>query len=564
MNSHSSPDTDVAIVGAGPVGMALACALLRHGLRVRIFDKSPTTKAYSRAPVFWPRAQEALDLLGLLPLWHGHTTALRRMNVNVHGRPAGVVDLDQCESAHRVPMMVGQDVTEQILEQQLVELGCPVSRATEALDVVLRSNGVAVTVRHSDGAIESFDADWLIGCDGTQSLVREKAGIDWVGRRLEGLMVSVADTQARWTLPQTGDDAYVALTEHGYLLAIPLPHQWRVIVATPDAADGDRQTTTTLPQVAKLAADAIGGPVEFNDARWVAVVRYGNHLATEFRRGRALLAGDAAHSIAPLSGQGMNIGIQDALDLAWKLAYVHKGWAAEELLDSYTGDRRPVAERLEQSTNRFFRRVLKPGNWQRRVARVIAPIGLGSTKVRKKIAGFYTGTDICYRDSPLSDSHRGHRPRPGEHARDGELVRWPSLERMRLFDALRGGHWTVLLFTGAGLSEAELHRRCMQLESLCHAIGLDRMRALLVAGAPTPPTSGARAGMSIAIDAWHALHRKYGAKQGALVLVRPDGYVALHRPLRDDDFIALHALVERLLGQARANRSAGQVVEPAA
>lgn len=233
MTMPRSMDTDVAIIGAGPVGMALACALIGHGLRVRIFDKSPVTKNYSRAPVFWPRAQEALDLMGLRPLWEGKTTSLRRMNVNIYGRPAGVVDLDACESAHRVPLMVGQDVTEQILDQRLMELGYPVSRSTEALDVVLRVDGAAVTVRHPDGGIESFDASWVIGCDGTQSLVREKAGIGWVGRRLDGLMVSVADTQARWTLPQGDSDAYVALTAQGYLLAIPLPQRWRVIEVWP-------------------------------------------------------------------------------------------------------------------------------------------------------------------------------------------------------------------------------------------------------------------------------------------------------------------------------------------
>lgn len=242
-------------------------------------------------------------------------------------------------------------------------------------------------------------------------------------------------------------------------------------MATPDAPGDGRPTTTTLPEVAELSADAIGGPVEFSDAPWVAVVRYGNHIAADFRRGRALLAGDAAHSIAPLSGQGMNIGIQDAVDLAWKLSYVHKGWAADALLDSYAKDRRPVAQRLERSTNRFFRRVLKPGKWQRRLASIAAPIALKLPHIRKKIAGFYTGTDIRYRASPLSDSHRGHHPQPGEHVRDGELVRWPDLEPMRLFDALRGGHWSVLLFTGASFHAGEISQRCAQLESMCQAMG---------------------------------------------------------------------------------------------
>lgn len=555
MTAQLTFDTDVAIIGAGPVGMALACELIRHGLRVRIFDKSPTTKDYSRAPVFWPRAQEALDLMGLHSLWNGRTTALRRMNVNIYGEPAGVVDLDGCESAHPVPMMVGQDVTEKILARRLAELGCEVTRSSEALDVALRSDGVTLTVRHADGGIESFDASWIVGCDGTQSLVREKTGIEWIGHRLNGLMVSVTDTTARWALPQGDGDAYVALTEHGYLLAIPMPECWRVIVATPDVPGPHRQTSTTLPEVARLTADALGGPVEFSDASWVAVVRYGNYIARDFRRGRALLAGDAAHSIAPLSGQGMNIGIQDAMDLGWKLSYVHKGWAADTLLDSYNEDRRPVAQRLEQSTNRFFRRVLKSDKWRRHLARTAAPLALKSEKLRERIAGFYTGTDIHYSDSPLSDCHRGRHPQPGEHVRDGELIRWPRLEPMRLLDALRGRHWTVMLFSGASVDADSLNQRCAQLEHLSDLTGADRLRTLLVVGAPSAPALRACEGITIALDAWRSVHKKYAAGRGALVLVRPDGYVALHRASHAVDFEALHALVERILGSPVTNAS---------
>ena len=408
--------SDVAIVGGGPVGMALACELLRHGLTVRIFDKAAATKQYSRAPIFWPRAQDALDLMGIHHLWDGVTSPMRRMNVKVYGKPAGRVELGFGESAHPVAMLVGQDVSEAILDRHLTSLGNAVERSREIVDLDVRDDGGTLQVRAPNGEIECVEARWIVGCDGTQSIVRSRAAIGWEGRALKGLKVPVADATPTWTLPAGDGDAYVTLTPRGYFLAIPLPERWRVIVAVPDDTPRGEEPVTDLEGVAALAAEALEGPVTLSDAPWVSVVRYGNYIAPTFRSGRALLAGDAAHSIAPLSGQGMNTGVQDAFNLGWKLAYVHKGWSDDALLDSYTDDRRPVAARLVRTTNRFFDRVLQPGPLQQRIVRVVAPLALRIGRVRRAIAGFYTETDVSYCDSPLNDSARGLVPAPGDHA----------------------------------------------------------------------------------------------------------------------------------------------------
>lgn len=544
MTPQAGIDCDVLIVGGGPVGMTLACELIRHGLDVMIIDKEATTKQYSRAPVFWPRAQEALLLMGVHHLWKGSTVPLRRMNVNVYGAPAGVVVLDQCESACPEPMLVGQDVTENILEQHLASLGNQVERSAEALTVEQFSGGVEATVRGADGNTRILRASWLIGCDGTQSTVREQCGIGWEGHQLKGLMVPVADAQAKWALPQTPGDAYVGLTDDGYLLAIRLPNAWRVIVATPDTTAPGKSPAASLSQVEKMASRALAGPAYLSDPEWVSTVRYGNFIATSFRRDRVILAGDAAHSIAPLSGQGMNIGVQDAMDLAWKLAYVHKGWARDALLDTFTTDRKPVAEQLERFTNRFFGAVLNTGPLQRKLRRTIAPLLLSRQWLRAKIAGFYTGTDIRYGASPLNDTQAHRAPAPGQFARDGGLVRWPLLKKVRLFEALGGRHWTILVLSGGRLDRRLLSEVCESCSYTIARFGADRLQAITVVGAPSAKDISEHQYVQITIDAWQALHKKYGAFAGSVVLIRPDGYVALHRSLGIDSVTAVALLLD--------------------
>ena len=541
---------DVAIIGAGPVGMALACELIRHGLSVRIVDKAASTKDYSRAPVFWPRAQEALDLMGLHSLWDGKTVPMRRMHVNIYGRPAGTVAMDAGASAYPAPMLVGQDVTEQVLDAHLKALGAPVERATEATRVVLRDDGAEVTIRPDGGQSETFEARWVVGCEGAHSLVRDAAGVDWVGHPLKGLMVPIADAKTKWPLINAVGHCHVALTDKGYLLTIPLPGVQRIIIAIPDTTPPGQEPQTTLDEVARLTAEAIGGPVELSDAPWVAVVRYGNHLAAAFRKERAFLAGDAAHSIAPLSGQGMNTGVQDAFDLAWKLAYVHKGWAPDALLDSYGADRRPVAERLVHATDRFFKLVLQPSATQMRAMKAVGPTALKVRKVRETISEFYTEVDVAYPESPLNDTHGRHAPRPGEHIIDGDLVRWPDLEPLRLYDLLRGLHWTVIAFSGVDPASEALATTRRRLTDLVQRWGADRMKGALIVQAPHGPDAADAEGVCVVLDAGGGLHEIYGGSAGALLLVRPDGYVAFHRHDRDGDAAALDQHLVRVLGRA--------------
>jgi 3-(3-hydroxy-phenyl)propionate hydroxylase len=543
--------TDVAIIGAGPAGMALACELIRYGLSVRIVDKSAGPKHYSRAPILWPRAQECLDLMGIHHLWNGHTAPWRYAHLNVYGQPAGTLTLDTGDSAYATPLLVGQDVTEQIFDAYLRHVGIPVERSVEATKIEIHDGGAQIALNKADGSEETLDARWVIGCEGTKSIVRDAAGIGWEGHELVGLMILIADATAIWPLPRTQGHAFAGLTDEGYVALIPLPDAQRIVIAVPDTTPPDEEPAATLDDVAAAVEQALGAPVSLTDSPWATVIRYGNHIAPVYRKGRAILAGDAAHGIAPLSGQGMNTGIQDAFDLGWKLAYVHKGWAPESLLDTYTADRRPVAKWLESSTDRMFSLVCDPAKLKKRLFRVAAPVALSFSRVRETAAEFFTEVGIHYPDSPLNDAHHHRAPRPGDHARDGAMVRWPDLESIRLYDDLLGTHWSVLAFTGGERSAeaiAHLHARLVR---LVKAFGVDRLHALLIVGYSAPPADLRQMGtVDIALDSWRLMHEKYDADDGGLVLVRPDGYVTLNRAPDDHDFDAAERLLDRTLVRA--------------
>ena len=552
-----SPKIDVAIIGGGPVGMSLACELHRYGLTFRIVDKAPAPKQYTRAPIFWPRAQEALDLMGLRYLWDGRTVPMRRMNVKVYGRAAGTVALDEGDSPHPCPILVGQDVTEGILDRRLVEMGHPVERSTEATAIVLHDDGATVTLRKSAGVVETVEASWIVGCDGTHSVVRKQTDIGWVGHQLKGLIVSAADAQATWSLPRGDGDAYITLTDAGYMLAIPLPGIWRIIVATPDTTPLGEEPVVTLDEVARRAAAALGGPVALSDPTWVAAVRFGNHAAPTFRKGRALLAGDAAHSIAPLSAQGMNTGIQDAFDLAWKLAYVHKGWSPDTLLDSYTSDRLPVARRLMNSTDRFFSIARCPSTLQKIAMRAAAPVALGQPRLRAKMAKFFTGLDVAYAKSPLNGDAGGSGIQPGTRVSDGMLVQWPEQASRRAYDLLRGLHWTVMVFTGGQADADATSLHAAEVGTIVDRFGPARVRGLIVTATSDIQGIAAPEGVVVAIDAWQALHRHYGCPAGSVFVVRPDLYVAAH--LRPYDYGEASRQLARQLRLVTPSQHTGDV-----
>jgi hypothetical protein len=382
---------------------------------------------------------------------------------------------------------------------------------------------VEATLHHAEGREERIEVDWVLGCDGLHSAVRELSSIPFVGSTYpdEGLL---GDVDIRWPLP----DGQLAICpgETGVLLAFPLPgsRHFRIILIEPATGAVDERELSEPEFVAEvgkaLPRFANTAPVEVLSRHWLTRYRLHRKGAPVYRRGRSFVAGDAAHIHSPVGAQGMNTGIQDAYNLAWKVALVARGEAPESLLESYDAERRPVGEKLLHVTDRFFALAVGGGRLGRFVRRLLPTIAVRVLQlpvIRKRISRFVSQTGIRYRGSPLSvEAHGASRlaanaPQAGDRAPDVELgaSRW-------LAELLHGPQHTLLLFAAG--STALLERFASMSDDIASRYGA-LVKPVIVRTDPAHPAIGE-------VDRRGAAHARYGAEQGAIYLVRPDGYIA--------------------------------------
>ncbi|GAA5038818.1 2-polyprenyl-6-methoxyphenol hydroxylase-like FAD-dependent oxidoreductase [Thermocatellispora tengchongensis] len=328
--------TDVIVVGAGPTGLMLAAELALAGVRVRVLERRESPTRESRALTLHPRSIEIMDLRGIagrflsrgrtVPGWHfaGLDTRL---------------DFTALDTRHGYTLFLEQARTEEILEGRVRELGVEIARGREVTAV--RQEPDAVVVETAPG--EPLRAAYVVGCDGGRSLVRQAAGISFDGsdETLTGMLGDFAATDP---------DAVRAAEAHG-VLAVPLEGGLtRFVVVDPERMRVPAAEPVTFEEFRQALTRIAGTDFGVADPRWLS--RFGNatRLAGRYRQGRVLVAGDAAHVHFPAAGQGLNTGLQDAMNLGWKLAAQVKGWAPDGLLDSYDAERRPVGEAVAANT----------------------------------------------------------------------------------------------------------------------------------------------------------------------------------------------------------------------
>lgn len=517
---------EILVVGAGPTGLTMAAVLARHGLRPRIIDRAVEPPAdRSRAVVIQARTLELFEDLGIVREVLSEALVVDEVNFYSPSGQHGTLRIDPAWIDSRYGRFVSlpQDRTEAILIGLVERAGIRIERGVELVALNDRDGGADATLRHADGREERVQPDWVLGCDGLHSAVRDLSGIPFVGSTYpdEGLL---GDTEIRWPLP----DGQLAICPgvNGVLLAFPLPgvHHFRVILIEPASGSVDDRHLTDEEFVAKVGAAlprvAGSDALELVTRHWLTRYRLHRKGAPVYRRGRSFVAGDAAHIHSPVGAQGMNTGIQDAYNLAWKVALVARGEAPVSLLDSYDAERRPVGEKLLRFTDRFFALAAGGGRLGRIVRRFLPTIAIRVLQLpllRKRIARFVSETGIRYRGSPLSvEAHGSSRldsraPHAGDRAPDVELApsRW-------LAGLLHGPRHTLLLF--AGSSTALLERFATMSEEIGSKYGR-LVQPVIVRLDPAHPAVGE-------VDRLGAAHARYGAEQGAIYLVRPDGYIA--------------------------------------
>ena len=408
-------NTSVMIVGAGPVGLTLACELARYQIPVRIVDKAPQRTDKSKAIVLWSRTLELLDRGGHAsrPFVEAGFKVHSVNFINHDGGIVGRVSMDSVKSPYAYALMLPQSETERLLEERLGAMGFLVERSTEVTALTTDGPGVNASLRSADGAEEIVHADWLVGCDGAHSIVRHALGAPFTGTTMDSDWI-LADVHMR-DYPFPDDEVAIYWARDGVLPILPIsPGRCRVLANVPRIA-ADHPATPTLEQVqAILDVRGAKGAVAF-DPIWLAGFRINARKVANYRAGRVFLTGDAAHVHSPAGGEGMNTGMQDAFNLAWKLALVARGLCGDILLDSYSAERSEVGEDVLKSSARLTAVGTLRNPIAEELRDMVGRFALGLAPVQHAFANKMSQVAVGYPHSPLSGPTFGsHGPRPGE------------------------------------------------------------------------------------------------------------------------------------------------------
>ncbi|MDB5367283.1 MAG: monooxygenase [Rhodospirillales bacterium] len=412
------PNPQVLIVGAGPVGLTLAAELVRYGVAVRIVEKAAQRTDKSKALILWSRTLELLDRAGCTETFVAAGHRIEAANITAGNKRIGHIRFDALDSPYPYALSLPQSETERLLEAHLARLGLAPEREVELTDFTERDNGVQATLRHRDGRDEQVEADWLVGCDGAHSTVRHKLGLSFLGSTMQSDWL-LADTHVAGTdFPDSEIATY--WHEDGVLAVFPItPGRYR-IVADIGASVGPSPADPTLDQVQAIVDRRGPGGLTVSDPVWLAGFRINERKVADYRTRRSFLAGDAAHIHSPAGGQGMNTGMQDAFNLAWKLALVCRGTCSDgALLDSYSIERSAVGERVLKAAGRLTSVAVLKNHAAQTVRNLVGGLVLGLAPVRRAMSDTMSELSIAYDESPLNGpGARGlDGPAPGERAR---------------------------------------------------------------------------------------------------------------------------------------------------
>ncbi len=491
---------DVLIAGAGPTGLVLALWLTRFGVRVRIVDKVGEPGTTSRAIGVQARTLEFYRQIGLAEDVVARGLRFGTANLWVRSRRAARVafgDMGVGVSPYPYMLMFPQDEHERLLIERLGRLGVGVERPTELVGFDERGEGIVAQLRHADGSDEACEASYLAGCDGARSRVRDRLGVGFPGGTYAHVFY-VADVVG--TGPVMNHELHVALDDAGFLAAFPMQgdgHARLIGTLKDTAVEGGR--ALQWADVSAVILQRLG--IEVSRVNWFSTYHVHHRVAARFRAGRAFLLGDAAHIHSPVGAQGLNTGLGDAVNLAWKLAAVIQRRGSGQLLDTYEPERIAFAHRLIATTDRAFQAVTSDGPIARfirtRVVPAVMPRLFALTPMRHFMFRTISQTAIEYRDSALSSGSAGG-------IRAGDRLPWlaaddgadpgPALDN---FAPLRTLDWQVHVCGAA--SEA--------LGALCAARGL-ALRAF----------------------PWRDSMAATGFARDAAYLIRPDGYVGCAAP----------------------------------
>lgn len=517
---------DVLILGAGPTGLTLAITLRQLGINVRIVDKAAQLSTVSKALAVWSGSLEALQGLGVIEKFLAAGTRLNALLAGNGTREFMSLKIGtSIDSPYPFPLLLPQSMTEAILGERLTALGVTIERNVECTGLTQDDGGVSATLRHADGRAEEARCQYLAGCDGARSAVRHALDIAYEG-------YTEPDTYVLGDVRIDGPaldrrNIYINLRNGGTVALFPYEGDtWRIFARRgPVPAGADEPTSLDELQ---RQMDRHGPPgARLRDPRWLSTFRVNERLAARYRIGRCFLAGDAAHIHSPAGGQGMNTGIQDAVNLGWKLAYVLQGVGdAALLLDSYEAERRPVARHVVKGSADRLHVAFATNRALQAVRNTVVSLVGNLGAVQRKIQTDLSETEIVYHDGPLvalgAPPARPKRTEVGARACDATLTDAKTGEQRPLWPLLSTFRHTLLLFEDRPSDVASF------------TAGTDGRLDVLPLDRKADPQGMVRTRYNLTGPGW--------------VLIRPDQVVAARGS--GADFAVLQTYVDRVLRPA--------------
>lgn len=468
--------TDVLIVGSGPVGLFLANECARRKIRYRIVECRASQSEHSKALAIFPRTLEIFDMAGVVGPFVERANRVTCATVISHDRTLARMQFTPHESPYPYVAMVPQDVTEKLLVENLRRQGGAVEYETTFVSATQSDDCVRATLERK-GERTEISAAYVVGCDGAHSAVRHLLNLPFEGAEYHASFM-LADVETNETLPC--DEMQLCPHESGPVAIFPMSATRRRVVATVEKAEGDAPSLGLVRQVL-----AFRGPagIEVRNLHWSSYFRIHHRQVANLRVGRMFVAGDAAHIHSPFGGQGMNTGLQDVWNLVWKLDFALRGCGGENLLDSYTAERRPVIKHVVDVTDFMTRAMGTPSKLAQAARNTVIPVVSRLAPFQHAFVQTLSELGVAYRGSPMVEG-------PGERYFDDRLCGGAGI----------CSRFLLLMGESADASTAEAARQ------LC---------------ASFPDIVESRT-----------------ARRRGITLLRPDGYIAYSSSARDSAAIA--------------------------
>ncbi|MDG2201756.1 MAG: FAD-dependent monooxygenase [Phycisphaerales bacterium] len=513
----------VLICGAGPVGLALATQLARHDIDFRIIDRNESRTELSKALVIFARSLELLHTGVDAHSFIDAGTEMECAQLFAGGRPLAVLPLKGTDSPFGTGIMLPQARTEQILEESLDAMGHTVERCTELTDFTDLGDRVRCTIR-GPGGEETIEPAWLAGCDGAHSIVRHGLDLEFKGSSVQDRWI-LADCHVKGIDPAA--TIIPSFNHEGMLVLFRIKgDRFRVTANTPLNNPEQPRVDPTLEEIQDILDRRGAGQWHACDPTWLTEFRINERMIDHFRHGRCLLAGDAAHIHSPAGGQGMNTGMQDACNLAWKLALVHKGVASDALLDSYSDERSEIGRQLLVNTGRMLRTATLRSRITSGLRNTAIRFAMKRPKLQARFRNFLSELSISYPADSIGGSdhaasHDKAAPGPGHRVPDLAMTSQHGVDS--LHDQLADPRFSLLLHieTEDGLEQVATIENAIP-----HAWRSSIQVLKIMSSAPHPTGSFLHAEEA-------DLEHRIGLPRGTFALVRPDGYLLLRGTAMD-------------------------------